>query len=168
VEPLALHHGVIERRVRVDGVRVKLVQRPECGGAVGLIAIGGEDGAVLPVRDGDVVPVRQPDDGVFHIGRREGRVDVVGRRRQLRRQRQQVLALVVEHVFLLAIELLDREPIDRELRIRVHPPAHGVERNREHLRVEPGHRLAPLRREDLHLLAAAVNRVVALIFVVLE
>ena len=79
-----------------------------------------------------------------------------------------MLALLVEHVLLLAVEILDGEAIDRELRVLRHPLLDGRQRNRQQLRAEPGARLRGLREENLHLLAAGVHLVVALILVVLQ
>src|SRR5436305_2026514 len=43
VEPLALHDGVVERRVGVDRAGIHPVKRGEGAGAIGLIAIGREN-----------------------------------------------------------------------------------------------------------------------------
>ena len=51
LEPVALADAVVERRVGVEAVLIGLVQGPERRGAIGLLATGGEDRAVLAVRD---------------------------------------------------------------------------------------------------------------------
>jgi hypothetical protein len=71
-------------------------------------------------------------------------------------------------VFLLAVEVLDRETVERQRRIGVHPAAHRFERDLQQLGAEPRLRLLPAREQDLHLLAPRVDRVVALILVVLQ
>ena len=93
-------------------------------------------------------------------------VAVVRRAVEAAGERHQPLALLVEHVLLLVIQVLDREAIDGEVGVRVHPAADGLERDRQQLRVEPGARLLLPREQDLHLLAPRVDLVVALILVV--
>ena len=102
------------------------------------------------------------------VGGRERGIGVVGRGRKAARQRQQVFALVVEHVLLLPVEILDREAIDRELGVLRHPRLDGGQRNGQQLRAEPRAHLRELREENLHLLASGVHLVVALILVVLQ
>ena len=79
-----------------------------------------------------------------------------------------MLALVVEHVLLLAVEILEREAVDGELAALAHPLLYCLQRDLEQLGIEPRARLVRLRKEDLHLLAACVDRVVALILVVFQ
>ena len=54
-EPVALADAVVERRVGVEAAAVDLVQRLERGGAIRLVAFGGEDRAVAPVGDRDAL-----------------------------------------------------------------------------------------------------------------
>ncbi len=168
VEPVALQDAVVERRVGVDVRGEHLVVGVERGGAVGLVAVGRENGAVLAVGQRHLRPGRQLDGRVLDVGGRERRVGVVGRGGEAARQRQQVLALLVEHVLLLAVEILEREAVHRQGRLRVHPRLDGRQRNRQQLRIEPRARLAGLREQDLDLLAPGVDLVVALILVVLQ
>ncbi len=79
-----------------------------------------------------------------------------------------MLALVVEHVLLLAVEIFDREAVDRELRAGRHPALHRRQRNLQQLGIEPGRRLRRLGEQDLHLLPPRVDLVVALVLVVPE
>src|SRR4029079_446436 len=81
---------------------------------------------------------------------------------------QQPFALVVEHVLLLAIEIFNGKAIYRELRIAVHPPLHGFERDRQQFRIKPGRGLRRLGEQYLDLLTLGVRLVVALILVVAE
>jgi hypothetical protein len=71
-------------------------------------------------------------------------------------------------VLLFVEQALDREPIDRQLGVRIEPPAHGAERNGQQLRIEPGTGLLLTGEEDLHLLPPSVDRVVPLVLVVVE
>ena len=111
---------------------------------------------------------RELDDRMLHVGGRQRRVGVVRRRREPARQRQQVFALFVEHVLLLPVQVLDGKAVDRELGVGVQPLLHGRQRNLQQLGVEPGARLVRLREQNLHLLTARVDLVVALVLVVLE
>ena len=89
------------------------------------------------VRHGDIAAVTERDGWKLDVGRRQRRIRIVRHSRETRRQRQQMLALVVEHVLLLAIEILDREPVDGKLGIARHPGPDRVERNGQQLRAEP-------------------------------
>src|SRR5205823_8313766 len=71
-------------------------------------------------------------------------------------------------MLLLAIEVLDREAVQLQPLRLIHPAADRFERNPQQFRTEPGLRLLPLREENLHFLSAGVDRVVALILVVLQ
>ena len=168
LEPIPVADGVVQRRIGVEAGLVSLVERLERGGAVGLLAPRGEDRAILSVRHGDRFAVRQRDHRELGVGRRQCPVGVVGRGRQTAGERHQPLPLFVEHVFLLAIEILDGEPVQLQGRSRIDPGTDRVERYLQQFRIEPGLRLLPLREENLHLLAARVDRVVALVFVVFQ
>jgi len=78
-----------------------------------------------------------------------------------------VLALFVE-TCLLAIQILEREAIDRRMRVPRHPLLHGGERDGEQLGVEPGRWPGRLWRTGSGPAGAGVDLVVALVFVVLE
>ena len=168
LEPVALAHAVVQGRVRVQAGLVDLVQGGECGGAIRLLAPRRQDRAVLPVRDRDLLAVRERDRSKVRIRSRERRIRVARRRRQAARERHQPLARLVEHVFLLPVEILDGETIEREIRVVVHPLPDRVERNQEQLGAEPRLRLLPFGEKNLDLLAPRVHAVVALIFVVPE
>ncbi len=168
VEPVALQDAVVERRVGVDVAFELLVVLDERRGAIALVAVGRQDGAVLSVGERDLGAVRQAQRRMPDVGGRERGIGVVGRGRKAARQRQQVLALLVEHVLLLPVEILDGEAIDRELGVPRHPLLDGGQRNGEQLRAEPGAHLRELREENLHLLAPGVHLVVALVLVVLQ
>ena len=71
-------------------------------------------------------------------------------------------------MLLLAIQVLDREAVDAQLVVLVHPRADRVERDLQQFRAEPRLGLLPAGEQDLHLLAARVDRVVALVLVVLQ
>ncbi len=79
-----------------------------------------------------------------------------------------MLALFIEHVLLLAIQVLDDEAIHGELAIGRQPLLRRGQRNGEEFRIEPRHRLAGLCKQDLHLLALRVDLVVPLVFVVAQ
>ena len=168
VEPVALQHAVVERRVRIDRRFVDLVKFVKRGSAICLIRIRRQDRAVLSVGEGRFTAARQDHGGVLDVGGRQRGVRIVGRRREAARQRQQAFAFVVEDVLLLPIEIFDRKAVYGERAARVHPSAHGVERNREQLRIEPCRRLRRLGEEDLDFLTLRVHLVVALVLVVTE
>ena len=79
-----------------------------------------------------------------------------------------MLAALVEDVFLLPEQVLDHEAVDGQSAVGIHPAAQRVERQRQHLGVEPRRRLPPLREQQLHLLPSGPDLVVALILVVRE
>ena len=168
VEPVTLQDSAVERRVGVDVRLEELVVFAKRGGAIALAAVGREDGAVLPVGQRDLRPRRQLDRRVLDVGRGKRGVRVVRRRRKAARQRQQVLALLVEDVLLLPIEVLEREAVEGEIGVVRHPLLDGRQRDAQQLGIEPGGGLARLREQNLDLLTARVDLIVALIFVVLE
>ncbi len=79
-----------------------------------------------------------------------------------------MLTLVVEDMFLLAVQVLDRKAIHGQLGVFGHPLLDGRERDPQQLGIEPGGRLRRLCEQDLHLLTLGVDLVVALILVVAE
>ena len=72
-------------------------------GAIGLMAIGLQQGVVLAVGERHLLAVVQGDHRMLDVGVGEHRVHVVRDVAETARERQQVLALFVEHVFLLVI-----------------------------------------------------------------
>ena len=168
VEPVALTDGVVEGGVRVQRRAIGLVQRGERLFAIRLLAARREDGAILPVRDGDRFAGGERHRRKLRVGRGERPVGVVGRRRQPAGQRHEALAGLVEHVLLLPVEVLDREPVDLEVACLIHPLAHAVQRNLQQFGVEPGLGLLPAREQDLDLLSPGVDGVVALVLIVLK
>ena len=167
-EPVALQHTVVERGVGIGGTLVQLMKLVERRSAVWLASIGRQNGAVLSVRQRRVGSARQADLGKLRVCRRQRGVGVVGSTLEAARQRQQMLALVVEHVLLLPIQILHGKPIDGEVGARVHPLLHDGQRNLQQLGIEPGSRLGRLREQNLDLLPLRVDLVVALILVVPE
>ena len=109
--------------------RIQLVVRLERRRPVGLVAVGRENRAVLPVGERDLGAGRELDRRVLQIGGGQRGVGVAGRRGKPARQGQQALALVVEHVLLLAVEILDREAVDRQIGVVRHPGLHLRQRN---------------------------------------
>jgi hypothetical protein len=168
VEPVALQHAVVERRVGVLVPLKRLVVRDERLGAIVLIAVGRDNRAIARVGGFDRFARAQRDGRKLHVGRRQRLVGVVGRRAELRGERQQTLAFFVEHVFLLAIEFLEREAVEGERRQLVEPRADRVARNRQQLRIEPRRGLTPLRQQHLDALTPRVRVVVARVFVVAQ
>ena len=168
LEPVALADAVVERRVGVEAVLVGLVERAERRGAVCLFAPRRQDRAVLPVRHRHVLAGREPHGLELRVRRRQRPVGVVRRRRQPAGQRHQSLAGLVEHVFLLAIEILDRKAIQPQRLGGVHPAADGRQRNLEQLGVEPRLGLLPPGKENLDLLPFRIDGVVPLILVVAQ
>ena len=168
LEPVPLADRVVERGIGVQRRFVGLVQRRERLLAVRLLVARRENGAVLAVGDGDLFPVRQRDLGELRVRGRERPVGVVRRRGEPAGERHEPLARLVEHVLLLPVQVLDREAVEAQLGALIHPLPHGLERNLEQLRAEPRLRLLPPRKEDLHLLPPRVDRVVALVLVVLK
>jgi hypothetical protein len=71
-------------------------------------------------------------------------------------------------VLLFVEQALHEEAIDGQRRVGGHPGLNRGQRNREQLGVEPGARLLLPREQDLHLLPAPVDGVVAQVFVVLQ
>jgi hypothetical protein len=71
-------------------------------------------------------------------------------------------------VFLLTVEVLHGEPVDRKLLVSREPLLDRRERNGEQFGIEPRRRLRGFGEEDLHLLALRVDVVVTLVLVVLE
>ena len=71
-------------------------------------------------------------------------------------------------MFLLAVQIFDRESIEAERLDLVHPAADRLERDLQQLGIEPRLCLLQPREQDLHLLAFRVDVVVPLILVVLE
>ena len=166
VEKIPLEHGVVQRGIGIDVRLEDLVILVERRRAVALLAIGREDCAVLAVCERRVGAARQRDGRVPDVSRRERRVRVVRRRGQPARQREEVLAFLVEHVLLLTIEILHRKPVDRETRLLAHPALHRRERHLQQFRIEPGRGLGLLCEQDLHLLAPCVDLIVPLVLVV--
>ena len=117
-KPVALQHAVVERRVGVSVRRESLVKRVKRGGAIGLMAIGLQQGVVLAVGQRDLLAVVQRDHGCFTSAVDSIECASCGRRREAARERQQVLALFVEHMFLLVVRPLDREAVDRQFGVR--------------------------------------------------
>ena len=92
----------------------------------------------------------------------------VVRRRCEAVEREEVFALVVEHVLLLPVEILESEAVQRQRRAGVHPLADGRQRNLQQFRVEPRRRLRSLCEQNLHLLPLGVDLIVTLILIVPE
>jgi hypothetical protein len=168
MKPVALQHPVVESCIGVQLVGVRLVERVIGGATILLIAARLQDRAILTVGQRHLVAGRHLDGGRLHVGGREGRIAVVRHAPEPACEREQTLALFVEHMLLLVKQALDRKPVDRQVRLAIHPSANRVERNGQQLGVEPGARLLLLGEENLHLLAAGVVLVVALILVVPE
>ena len=166
LKPVALADAVVERRVGVEAVLIGLVQRAERQGAIGLLAPGGQDRAILPIRHRHVFPGRQSHGLEFRVGGGERPVRVVRRGGEPARERHQSLPSFVEHVLLLTVQILDCKPVEPQRFGFIHPRAHGGQRNFQEFRVEPGLGLLPPREENLDLLTLGANGVVALILVV--
>ena len=84
------------------------------------------------------------------------------------REREKTLTFVIEHVLLLAIEILDRKPVDRQVGILRHPGLNRCQRNGQQFGIEPRARLTGFGEENLDLLPLGVDLIVALILVVPE
>ena len=168
VEPVALQHAVVQRRIRVDAGFEQLVVLDERRRAIVLVAIGRQDRPVLSVGQRHLGPARQAERRVLDVRGRERRVGVVRRRRKAARQREQMLALFVQHVLLLPVEIFDRKAVDRELGELRHPLLHRRQRDAEQLGAEPRAHLREPGEQNLHLLPPRVHLVVALILVVLQ
>src|SRR5207302_9507223 len=130
-------------------------------GAIGLVPVRRQDRAVLTVGQRDLRARREADRGVLDVGRRQRGVCIIRTGREPARQREQVLALVVEDVLLLPVEILDRKSIQRQLTALGHPLLYGRQRNFQELGIEPRARLSRLREQNLDLLPPRVDRVVA-------
>src|SRR5262249_46923091 len=125
VEPVALQDGVVERRVGIDGAPEQSVQRLEREGTIRLVTVRGKNRAVLPVGDRDVGAGRKAYGRVLHVGGGQRCVRVVRARGKSARQREQVLALGVEDMFLLAIQLFDGKAVNGKLGVAGHPLLNG-------------------------------------------
>ncbi len=165
---VALQHGVVERCVGVDGRLVNLVKLLIRDSPIGLVAVRRQDGAVLAVRERDLDALREPHRRILHVGRRERGIGVVRRRGEAAREREEVFALVVEHVLLLPVEILESETVHRQRRAGVHPLANGRQRNLQQFGIEPRRGLRGLCEQNLHLLPLGVDLIVTLILVVPE
>ena len=114
-KPVALQHAVVHGGERIGIGREGLVKRMKRGGAIGLMAIGLQQRVVLAVGQRHLLAVVQGDHRMLDVGVGEHRVHVVRDVAEAARERQQVLALFVEHVFLLVIGAFDRKAVDRQL-----------------------------------------------------
>ena len=74
-----------------------------------LMPARGQQLAVLPVAHLDRLAGRQRDRRKARIGRRQRRIGVVRHAAEPARERQQPLAGLVEHVFLLAEQILEKK-----------------------------------------------------------
>jgi hypothetical protein len=166
-EQVALQDAVVERCVGVDAGLEQPVEFLEGSPAIALQSIRRQDRPVLSVRQSDLSG-RERDDRVLHVGGRQRGIGVVRRRRKPAGQREQMFAFFVEHVLLLPVEILDGKAVDRELGVGVQPLLDGRQGDLQELGVEPRARLVRLGEQNLHLLTAGVDLVVALILVVLE
>ncbi len=168
VEPLALHHAVVERGVGVQrravGVVERLVGRPP----IRLVPARGEQPPVLAVGHLHGFARGQRDGLEPRVGGREGGVGVWRHGSDAGREGHQAFAAGIEHALLLPEQVLDHEAVDGQRRRLVQPGTERGEWNPQDLRVEPRGRLLPPGHEQLHLLPAGVDGVVALILVVLQ
>ena len=109
-----------------------LVERLERGRAIRLMTIGLQQRVVLAVGERHLLAVVQRDDRMLDVGVREHRVDIVRHIAETARQRQQELALLVEHVLLLVIRAFDGEPVHRQIGVALIQPrtvASGMRRS---------------------------------------
>ena len=83
-------------------------------------------------------------------------------------KRHQALALLVENMLLLMKQALDRKAVHRQFSARTNPIPHGLDRDGEQFRIEPGARLLLPCKENLNLLTSRVDGVVALVLVVVK
>ena len=166
IEQVALKDAVVERRVHIDGVVVELVEPVKRGRPIGLVAIRRKDSEVLTIRQRRLGAAGQLHSRVFDVGGRQRRVSVVRRRGEPARQRQQVFTLVVQDMLLLPVQVLERETVNRQLRTRGQPGANLRQRDLQQLRIEPRRGLRRLGEQNLDLLSACVDLVVALVLVV--
>ena len=167
-EPVALQDAVVDGRVCVGVGRKRAVERFERRRAIRLVPVGLQQRVVLAVGQRHLPAVVQRDDGMFDVGVREHRVNVVRHVAEPARQRQQQLALFVEHVFLLVVRTLDRESVRRQFRVAMHPGPHGRERDAKEFRGEPRARFRGFCKKDLHLLPPRIRGVVTLVLVVVQ
>ena len=168
LKPIALHHAVVHGGVGVDVGDVRVVERLVRRAAVGLRATRGQQLPVLPVAHLRGFAGGERDGGKPGVGRGERGVRIVRHAAQAPREREQALALLVEHVRLLPEHVLDREPVEGQVGRLLHPLAHGGQRQAQQLGIEPRGGLPPPGNQQLHALAPRVHGVVALIFVVLQ
>ena len=125
--PVALQHAVVQRRVGIERGLEGAVVRLEGAGAIGLHAVGGQQRAVARIGDLHLLAGAQLDRRKAHVRCRQRLVGVVGHARELRGERQQVLAALVEDVFLLPEQVLDHEAVDAPARCR-HPSSRAASR----------------------------------------
>ena len=116
LEPVALHHAVVDRRVGVQARGVGVVERFVGEPAIGLRSAGRQQLAILAVADLRGFAGRQRDGREARIRGRQRGVGILRHAAEPLGQRQQLLAPLVEHVLLQAEHFFDREAIDRELR----------------------------------------------------
>lgn len=166
--PVALQDAVVQRRIRVERHLEGAVVRLEGTGPIGLHPVGREQRPIARIGDLHLLAGSEFDRRKAHVRCRERFVCIVGDPRELRGEREQVLATLVEDVFLLPEQRFDHEAIERQPAVGIHPAAQRLEWQREDLGVEPRRRLPPLCEQQLHLLAPGPDLVVALILVVRE
>ena len=168
LEPVALHHAVVDRRVSIQAGRVSVVERLVREAAIGLRSAGRQQLAILAVADLRGLTGRQRNGREVRVRGRERGVRILRHAAKPLGQRQQFLAPFVQHVLLQPEHFFDCEAVDRELGRLVHPLADAGKRQLQQFRLEPRRGLLPFRDQQLHALAAGVDGVVALILVVLQ
>src|SRR6185436_13382923 len=135
--------------------RVRAEVRFERLRAIGLVVARVEHALVVGGRNDDLAAVGEYDLRVLDV--RGGKLAVHGARRRVeaRGKRKQLLALLVEHVLLLAEILEDREAVRRERRRLAEPLLYGRLRNAQQLRREPRGDRAEPREQRAHALEFA-------------
>ena len=170
LKPVALADAVVQRRVGVEAVLIGLVQRAERGRAIRLLATGGQDGAVLAVRDRDVS--RRSTAGSSETSRRPSRAPST--RRSAPTTAGSTATSVARLPRRARAPAGDRDPRSRSgtaaaARTFVHPRraplASGIFSSSG---LNQDSACFQRREQNLHLLALRVDRVVALILVVAE
>ncbi len=167
-EPAALEHTVVDRRIGVGGGGIGLEISLERLRPVRLVVVGLQHRLVGPGCEGGFLAVTERDLRELDVRGAEFLEDRRGCLVETRGEGHQPLALLVEHVRLLAVVVEDRELVDAQRRGGGDPLLHGRLRDGQQLGREPCRRGAELREHRADPLELARDLLVAGVHIALE